>query len=231
MGVLDSSDSWYSLSANADAPRPVCADCAAAALSAAFRASFSFSFSSREAAYAVDAVDAEIAARAPKAAPRKALRVRGWSVSHSFTSAALDGTIDPGWGTRRGWVGSGTRRAPAGGDVVLLRGGGGCHDARGAAGRGRRARGGAEAREVSHGCRHRYLATDGAFAGARGCFARGLRDETRGRGKSGDSSRKLSLPSVPVDACDGRVWASQGRSLTEGPSSSSTYANRSVSSR
>ena len=58
MGVLDSSDSWYSLSANAAAPRPVCADCAAAALSAAFLASFSFSLSSREAAYAVDA-DAE----------------------------------------------------------------------------------------------------------------------------------------------------------------------------
>ena len=152
MGVLDSSDSWYSLSANADAPRPVCADCAAAALSAAFRASFSFSFSSREAAYAVDAVDAEIAARAPTAAPRKALRVRGWSVSHSFTSAALDGTMDPGRGTRRGWVGSGTRRAPAGGDVVLLRG---VADAttRGAR-RGAvvaRARG-PEAREVSHGC-------------------------------------------------------------------------------
>lgn len=85
MGVLDSSDSWYSLSANAAAPRPVCADCAAAALSAAFRASFSFSFSSREAAYAgIAAVDAGIAARAPK---RKALRVRsgmGMEVGHSF---------------------------------------------------------------------------------------------------------------------------------------------------
>ena len=81
MGVLDSSDSWYSLSANAAAPRPVCADCAAAALSAAFRASFSFS--SREAAYAgIAAVDAEIAARVPK---RKALRVRsGMEVGHSF---------------------------------------------------------------------------------------------------------------------------------------------------
>ena len=72
-GVLLSSLSWYSESANAEAPRPDCADACAAARTASFRASFSASASSKDLANAGPATVA-VKNAALNAKPRNARR-------------------------------------------------------------------------------------------------------------------------------------------------------------
>ena len=105
------------------------------------------------------------------------------------------------------------RGAPAGGDVVLLDGCGGRHDARGAAGRGH-AGGGLEAHERCDD-RHSYR-KDGAYAGACGCLSRVWGDETRARGSSGTPRGSCPCRRCRCgrdDACDCVVARSEAESL------------------
>jgi hypothetical protein len=105
------------------------------------------------------------------------------------------------------------RGAPAGGDVVLLDGCGGRHDARGAAGRGH-AGGGLEAHERCDD-RHSYR-KDGAYAGACGCLSRVWGDETRARGSLGTPRGSCPCRRCRCgrdDACDCVVARSEAESL------------------